>query len=403
MPIFDSPYRTWAPGSLRSAWLLDPCINFLNHGSFGARLRVVLDIQDAMRRAVERNPIVLMERERDARLTASRQAAADFVGARLEDLVLVLNATDAANAVVRSLVLDPEDELLTTSQVYNGIRQTLVEVARRAGASYREIELPIPVAGPGEIAERVIAGLGPRTRLLVIDHIASSTALVFPLEEILVAARDRGIAVFVDGAHAPGQVAVDLAQLAELGATYCTGNFHKWPCAPLGSAYLWIHPDHQGGVRPTIISHFRGEGFGQEFRWQATRDLSAWFVLPDALTTLERLVPGGWDAIRGHNRDLARFAHGYLAERLAGSGVLPVAGDPELVGSMTAFVLPRLLRERFGNPVALHDHLIDGYAIEVPINWLRGEWTVRVSTHLHTVEFQIVDFADALERVIAGA
>ena len=294
---FASPYRTWQHADLRPAWLLDPGIHFLNHGSFGARLCSVLDAQDALRREVERNPVQLMERERDERIHASRQVAADFLGARVEDTAFVINATDATNAVVRSLVLEPSDELLTTTHVYNGVRQTLAEAARRAGARYREIELPTVVGDPGEIAQRVIDGLGPRTRLLVLDHVSSPTALLFPVEAILPVARERGIEVFLDGAHAPGQIPVDLEHLASLGLTYSTGNFHKWPCAPLGTAYLWVHRDHQAGVRPTIISHFRGEGFTEEFRWQATRDLSSWLVLPEALRALESLVPGGWERL----------------------------------------------------------------------------------------------------------
>ncbi len=401
---FDSPHRTWTSGALRDAWLLDPSVNFLNHGSFGARLTQVLDAQDALRRAVEARPVRLMERERDERITASRQVAADFLGARVQDLAFVVNATDAVNAVVRSLVLDAGDELLTTTHVYNGVRQTLAEAAKRAGAGYREVDVPVPVANAGAIAERVIDALSPRTRLLVVDHIASPSALVFPLEAILVAARDRGVSVFVDGAHAPGQVVVDLRQLGELGATYCTGNFHKWPCAPLGSAYLWIHPDHQSGVRPTVISHFRGEGFTQEFRWQGTRDLSAWFVLPEALAALEALVPGGWDAIRGHNRDLARWARASLAERLAPLGVVPVAGeDPDLVGSMASFLLPRRLHELFPRPLDVHDRLEDDFGIEVPVFPIADDWAVRVSAHVYCDPEQYTAFGDALEEILTGA
>jgi isopenicillin-N epimerase len=386
---------------LRDAWLLDPAVNFLNHGSFGARLKGVLEAQDRVRRAVEAHPVRWMERERDARITASRQVAADFLGARVQDLAFVVNATDAVNAVVRSLELDTNDELLTTTHVYNGVRQTLCEAARRAGARYREVDIPVPVANPGAIAERVIDAITPRTRLLMLDHIASPSALVFPVDEILVAARDRGVSVFVDGAHAPGQVEVGLARLAELGATYCTGNFHKWPSAPLGSAYLWIHPEHQTGVRPTVISHFRGEAFTEEFRWQGTRDLSAWMVLPEALAALEALVPGGWDAIRGHNRDLARWARAHIAERLAPLGVVPVAGEESLVGSMAAFLLPGRLQDAFARPVEVHDRLADVFGIEAPVFPIEDDWAVRISAHVYCDPEQYAAFADAFEAILS--
>ena len=398
---FVSPHRTWAAGELRSAWALDPSVNFLNHGSFGARLEVVLDAQDAMRRAVEARPVRMMERERDARITASREVAAHFVGARVEDLAFVVNATDAVNAVVRSLSFAPGDELLTTNHVYNAVRQAMAEVAKRSGAHYREVEIPVPVTDRGAVAERVVDAITPRTRLLVVDHIASPSALIFPLEEILEAARERGVPVFVDGAHAPGQVDVDLAHLAGLGATYCTGNFHKWPGAPLGTAYLWVHPDYQAGVHPTVISHFRGEAFTQEFRWQGTRDLSGWMVLPDALAALEALVPGGWPAIRGHNRDLARWARRHIVQRLAPFGGVPVAGDPSMVGSMASVLLPRSLQARFRRPIEVHDHLEDVYGIEVPVFPIEQEWAVRVSAHVYCEPGQYAALAEAFEEMLA--
>jgi isopenicillin-N epimerase len=344
----------------------------------------------------------MMDGERDSRIGASRQVAADFLGAEVQDLAFVVNATDAVNAVVRSLELRASDELLTTTHVYNGVRQTMAEAARRAGARYREVDLPVPLASPGEIAERVICAMQPSTRLLMLDHIASPSALVFPLDDILVAARERGIAVFVDGAHAPCQVEVDLSRLAELGATYCTGNFHKWPSAPLGSAYLWIHPDHQSGVRPTVISHFRGEGFTEEFRWQGTRDLSAWMVVPEALAALRDLVPGGFPAIRGYNHDLALWARSYVGERLAGRGVRPVAGDEALVGSMVSFLLPRAVQERFAQPGDVHDVLVDRHAIEAPVFRIEQEWVVRISAHVYCDPDQYVAFADAFESILDG-
>jgi isopenicillin-N epimerase len=172
------------------------------------------------------------------------------------DFGFVTNATEGINAVLRSLALQPGDELLTTNHVYHAVRQAMRLMARRAGATMRELEVPFPVQSAEQIQRTVINALSARTRLLVIDHITSPTALVFPMERIIAGCAAAGVDVLVDGAHAPGMVRLDVAKL---GATYYAGNLHKWACAPKGSAFLWVTPDRKKEVHPTIVSHYLDE------------------------------------------------------------------------------------------------------------------------------------------------
>ena len=182
---------------------------------------------------------------------------------RPEDFGFVGNATDGVNAVLRSMDLRAGDELLTTDHVYHAIRQAMRYVAGRAGATVRELPVPLPVESADQIANAVLAGLSPRTRLLVIDHVTSPTALVFPIERIIAGSAERGVDVLVDGAHAPGMLPLDVGRL---GAAYYAGNLHKWVCAPKGSAFLWARPDLQANVHPLVISHFLSEGFTRRVR-----------------------------------------------------------------------------------------------------------------------------------------
>ncbi len=180
----------------------------------------------------------------------------------------------------------------------------------RAGATYREVDIPLPVAGSAEIRDAIVAALGPRTRLLVIDHITSPTALIFPVGSIVSACADLGVDVLIDGAHGPGMVKLDISAL---GAAYYAGNLHKWACGPKGSGFLWVRPDRQKATHPLVISHFLDEGFTREFNWQGTRDFATWLSVPRAISFLEDL---GWDRVMEHNHQMAVWAHDLLIAAL---------------------------------------------------------------------------------------
>lgn len=383
------------PAPLRAAlaaeWMLEAGVDFLNHGSFGAVPHRVFDAQTEWRRRIEAAPVEMLARRGDELIAAAKEAAGAWLGMRPEDFGLVTNATEGVNAVLRSLRIEAGDELLTTSHVYNAVRQAMRHVAGRAAATYREIDIPLPVSGADEVAERVLAGLSERTRLLVVDHVTSPTALIFPVERIVRACAEGGVDVLVDGAHAPAMLPLDVASI---GAAYYAGNLHKWAFAPRGAAFLWVRPDRQAGVHPTIISHRLGEGFAREFSWQGTRDVSAWLTVPRAIAFLADL---GERRVRQHNHDLAVWAHRLLSDRW---GVAPLSpADGLLLGSMATLALPGNLSEMSEAECdALQQRLYAEHRVEVPLPRLGNRTLLRVSCQVYNTAKQYERLAD----VVAG-
>ena len=289
------------------------------------------------------------------------------------DFGLVTNATEGVNAVLHSLRFTAGDELLTTTHVYNAVRQAMKFTCARSGAGYREVDLPATVRSPADIADVVVGALSDRTRLLVIDHVTSPTALVFPVERIAAACAEGGVDLLIDGAHAPGMVPLDVGRI---GAAYYAGNLHKWAFAPRGAAFLWVRPDRRGQIHPAVISHHYGEGFCREFSWQGTRDFSAWLAVPRALQFTADL---GGDAVREHNHAMAAWAHRLLCERLRVPQPLSPL-DGSMLGSMAAVPLPERLAQ-IGEPEldALQQRLYSEHRIEMPLTRLAGRLLLRVS------------------------
>jgi len=323
----------------RGSWLLDPEVVFLNHGSFGSCPLPVLEAQNELRARMEREPVRFMAGELRPLLDGVRAELGPFLGAAPRDLVPVPNATTAVNAVLRSLELGPGDELLVTDHGYNACRNAVEFVARRAGARVVVAEVPFPLATAGEVIEAVLGAVSARTRLALLDHVTSPTGLVLPIARLVSELRERGVETLVDGAHAPGMVALDLDAT---GAAYTTGNAHKWLCAPKGAAYLHVRRDLQETVRPVVISHGanapRGERsrFVVEFDWCGTDDPTAFLCIPAAMRFLSGLLPGGWDELRARNRDLALRARAVLCAEL---GVAPPAPD-DMIAALASVPLP---------------------------------------------------------------
>lgn len=356
-------------------WTLDPAVVFLNHGSYGACPAPVLAVQQGLRDRLERQPVAFLSRDLPALLDDARTRVAGFLHADEAGLVLIPNATTGVNAVLRSLRSKPGDELLTTDHEYNATVATLRSVAARDGASVTVAHLPFPIAGDDEVVGAVLAGVTPRTRLAVLSHITSATALVMPIERLVRELDARGVDTLVDGAHAPGQVPLDLDAL---GAAYYTGNGHKWLCAPKGSGFLWVRADRRDRIHPTTTSHGANDPRADrsrlllEFDWTGTADPTPNLTLPAAIEWMAALEPGGWPAVMAGNHALAVSARDRIAAAL---GVAPpggVARIPDaMLGAMAAVPIPGPATE--ARAVALHDALIDEDGIEVPIT----DWPAR--------------------------
>jgi isopenicillin-N epimerase len=351
----DHSQTNWA-----EYWSLDPAIEFLNHGSFGACPLPVMKLQQELRQRIERQPLQFFGRDLEELLDRSRTDLAAFVGADSEDLAFVPNATTGINTVLRSLKFEPGDELLTTNQEYNACRNALNFVAERSGAKIVVAEIPYPIESSEQAIEPILQAVSSKTRLALLDHITSQTGLVFPIAKIIQALTQQNIDTLIDGAHAPGMVALDLATI---GATYYTGNCHKWLCAPKGAAFLYVRRDKQSEIRPLTISHGANSPrrdrsrFRLEFDWTGTDDPTAYLCVPEAIRFMGSRLPGGWAELMGHNRENAIAARKILCEILK---VTPPCPD-EMIGSLATVPLSE------GSYVELQDALLEKFGIEVPI------------------------------------
>jgi len=388
--------------SFLAHWWLDPSITYLNHGTVGATPRVVLETQQAWQRRIEAQPAAFLFREL-MRLAPDepgqprpllRLAADDvgaFLGARGDDLVFVDNATTGINAVLRSLALAPGDEIVVLDQAYGAVLKAAGFIARGAGARVVVAATPFPVSGDATAAyvEAVERVLTPRTRLAVIDHVSSETALTLPVAAMTAACRARGVPVLVDGAHVPGALALDIEAI---GADWYVANLHKWAFAPRACGLLWVAPDRRAALHPTVISWGLDVGLAQEFDWTGTRDPSAFLSAPAGIAFM-REVPGV-DAMRTWNHDLAwRMAHS-----LAARWGRPFDTPEAMVGCMASVALPERIAALGASAApALKDWLFHERRIEAQVLAIRGRPHVRLAAQVYNDESDFERLAEAVD------
>lgn len=383
---------------LSSFWTLDPKIAFLNHGSFGACPLPVLEEQSRLRRLMEAEPVRFLDRELEGRLDEARAALARFVGADPEDLAFVPNATAGVNTVLRSLRFEPGDEILATDMEYNACRNAADFAV--GGVRVKVARVPFPAASPEAAAKAVLACVTGRTRLALLSHITSPTGIILPIEPLVRELQGRGIDVLVDGAHAPGQIPLDIKRL---DAAYYTGNCHKWLCAPKGAAFLHVRRDRQERIRPLVISHGANSKrtdrsrFRLEADWTGTSDPTPCLCVPAAIRFMESAVPGGWPEVMRRNHALAVEARGILTEALG----VPAPCPEGMLGAMAALTLPPELAGPPAPPKGLdpfQERLFSEYRIEVPVfPWpTPDKKLLRVSAQLYNRREQYLDLASAL-------
>lgn len=395
-----SPYGHAA----KPLWNLDPSVTYLNHGTVGVVPNAVLAAQRAIQDEIERNPSRALLREltqvrvgmptgETPRLRAVADEVAPFFGARGEDLMFVDNATTGANAVLRSLALEPGDVVLRTDHGYGGVNNAARHATRAAGATLHVVELPDPIERPEQVTAAVVAALdelrGRRVRLAVVDHIASDSALVFPAADLAAACHARGVPVLIDGAHTPGAIALDIPAL---GADWYVGNLHKWLWAPRPSAILWVHPERRAGLHPTVISHGLDGSLSDEFDLVGTRDPSPYLAVPAALA--HRREQGGEEAIRGYNHGLVWEAAHALAERW---GTRFAAAEP-LVGPMASVPLPASLGTTRDDAARLRDALLFEDGIEIHVQTRHGRLRARLAAQIYNAPADFERLGDAIAR-----
>lgn len=379
-------------------WPLDPEMAYLNHGTVGVTPLRVLAAQRAIREEIERQPSRFLLRELAAisyggrrrvppRMRAAADIVAPFLGARGDDIVFVDNVTTAANAVMQSYPFEPGDEILVSDLSYGGVVRAARYAARLRGATVREVTMPHPPDADALVAAYVDA-VGPSTRVAVVDHVTAGTALVLPMARIAAALKARGVAVFADGAHAPGAIPVDIPAL---GVDWYAGNLHKWAWVPRSSGILWVAPDRQAGLHSTIASWGLDQGFTSEFDLPGTRDPSAHLSAPAALALFDEW---GADAIRTYNHQLAWNGARLLAERWQTPFDVPEA----MIGTMASIEAPDACGGSEADAYALRDGLLFEDGIEVGVNPWRGRLRVRISAQIYNDLSDVERLADAVSK-----
>ena len=367
---------------LRSDFLLDPEIAFLNHGSFGACPRPVFESYQAHQRALEWEPIDFLDRRLPALLAAARAELARYLTAPASDIAFVTNATTGVNLAARSLDLRPGDEILTTDLEYGACDLAWEWLCRRTGAAYVRAPIPLPLDSPAQLVEALFACVSDRTRVVYVSHITSATALILPVQDIVMRARDLGLVTIVDGAHAPAHVPVDIDAL---GADFYAGNAHKWLMAPKGAGFLHARTEHHERVDAATVSwgYAEGCGFQERIEMQGTRDPAAWLAVPDAIGyQAER----DWNAVRERCRALVREARAELCGLL---GTKPLAPE-EMLGQMASVLLPR------PDP-GLRDRLFVNHRVEIPVAGPNHD-LLRISAAAYTTRDDVDRLLAALAR-----
>ena len=389
--------------SFLAHWWLDPEITYLNHGTVGATPRVVLDAQHAWQRRIEAQPASFLFRELmrvtpdepgapRPLLRRAADAVGEFVGARGDDLVFVDNASTGINAVLRSLPLKAGDEIVVLDQAYGAVALAAGFVARAAGATVVTVSTPFPVEGDvsGAYVDAVERVLTPRTRLAVLDHVSSETALTLPVAAMTARCRARGVPVLIDGAHVPGALALDIESV---GADWYVGNLHKWAFAPRACGFLWVAPAHRAALHPPVISWGLDAGLAQEFDWTGTRDPSAMLSAPAGIAFMRDVL--GLEAMRTWNHDLVwRMAHA-----LAARWGQPWTTPEHMVGCMASVPLPaRLAALGESAAPALKDWLLHERRIEAQVLAIRGRLHVRLAAQVYNDESDYERLADAIDE-----
>lgn len=378
--------------ALRKLFLLRPDVVFLNHGSFGACPRPVFEVYQNWQLELERQPVEFLARRFDDLLCAARQALGAHVGANPDDLVYVPNATTGLNIIARSLPLQPGDEVLSTNHEYGALDRTWRFICQRRGARYINQPLPLPFESREQVVEALWAGVTPRTRVLFLSHITSSTALILPVAELVRRARETGILTVIDGAHAPGQIALNLTAL---GVDFYAGNCHKWLCAPKGSAFLYARREVQPILQPLVISwgwqsdRPGPSRFIDEQQWQGTRDIGAYLTVPSAIAFQ---AEHDWPAVQHHCHALLRSARQAIQ---ALTGLAPIIPDSSSwYAQMGAFPLPPCDAE------ALKQRLYEEFMIEVPIITWHERQFIRVSIQGYNTQADVDALIAALAELL---
>ena len=378
---------------LRDQFLLDPEVHFLNHGSFGACPKLVFAEYQRWQLEMERQPVHFVQHRLHAELLKAREALGAFINAPADNLVFVDNATWGVNVIARSFAFSPGDELLTTDHEYGACDMTWEWQLRKQGATVVRQPIPLPVTTHDAFVETFWAGVTPKTKVIYLSHITSPTALIFPIKEICRRAREAGILTVIDGAHAPGQLKLDMQ---DIGADIYTGNLHKWLCTPKGTGFLYVRPEHQSWVESLVISWGwgrigginRDSTFVERNEWQGTRDHSSFVAVPGAIDFRRQHF---LEAVQQKFNTLLRSTRNQIAEFTGLPPICPENGE--------WFWQLASCPVRTDDPATLKTRLIDEFNIEIPVVTWGDQNFVRISVQGYNTQADLDALVNALAEL----
>jgi isopenicillin-N epimerase len=391
--IYDHQGGHYLMNQFTDLFFLDPKITFLNHGSFGAAPKCVIKAAQDWQLQLEQQPVKYF-REAPEQLSAARKGLGAYIGSDADNLVFVPNATYGINVIVHSLKLNPGDEILTTNHEYGAMDRTWKYYARQQSFVYKPLNLSQPIRSKEEIVAQFKQAITPKTRVLYLSHITSPTAVIFPVEEICRLAKQYDLITIIDGAHAPGQIDLNLDQL---GADFYTGNLHKWLCAPKGSAFLYAAPHMHHLIEPLVISWgWEAENpgpsrFNDYMEWIGTRDLSPFLAVPRAIEFLNKM---NWPSVREKAHEFTRSCKAEINRVFPCEEIIAI--DDHLWGQMASVQLPEQK-----NLEAVKTRIYDEFQVEVPLVQWNSRHLIRFSFQIYNDEADIEKLLHALKMCIS--
>jgi isopenicillin-N epimerase len=378
---------------MKSQFLLDPNITFLNHGSFGACPKPIFEEFQRLQLELENEPVYFIQKKSASYLKVAKEKLANYIGCNANDFFFTPNPTFAINTIMRSFHLNKGDEILTTNHEYGAMDRTWNFYCKKSGAKYIRQNISLPVVSKEQILEEFWSGYTSKTKIVFLNQISSCTALIFPIKEICDKARELGLITIIDGAHVPGQMDLDLT---ELNPDFYTGTLHKWMLAPKGSSFLYVKKSFQEMLDPLVVgwgyeSLSPGESQFLDYQeFQGTREISAFLCTPKVIEFLEE---NDWKAKAKECRNLVFDNYQRFCDLLNTQPICPITSA--FLGQMASIPI------KTSNPVELKDLLFDKYKIEIPVMPLNGNYFLRYSINGYNSQEDLDVLYKALQDIIA--
>lgn len=392
----ERPEKVWGAQQskikiMKSHFLLDPQLTYLNHGSFGACAKPIFENYQHWQLELERTPVQFLTKKLIGYLKESKNALATYVGCSPEDFFFVPNPTIAINTVMRSLELQPGDEILTTNHEYGAMDRTWDFYCKKSGAKYIRQNISLPIVSKAQILDEFWKGYTPKTKVIFLNQISSATALIFPVKEICEKARALGLITIIDGAHVPGHIDLNIAAL---DPDFYTGTLHKWMLAPKGSSFLYVKKSWQSHIDPLVVSWgYQSETPGQSqfldyHEHQGTRDVSAFLT---AGAAVEFLRANDWESQSNVCKQMILEHYESFCELVGSKPICPVTS--EFLGQMCSIPI------QTNDIVGLKSLLFEKYHIEIPVMKIDHGIFLRISLNAYNSQHDLHLLREAIADI----